>query len=175
MPLDPDYLQKVSSVLVPYGPDGVTAYSKGGLNILRCAFHTTKTLALKPNPTFAIGRRDHLGWPPRQSRGPHRQVQRRVVEQLLGCLNRCGCLRTRGPSCLAELIGDWALSIWNPGDRSVILAKDPIGVRHLYYSLDGAQLTWCSILDPLFCLVGIHLRSTKNTLPAGCHSFPPFI
>ena len=41
-----------------------------------------------------------------------------------------------GANCFAKLIGDWALSIWNPSDRSLILAKDPIGTRHLYYSID---------------------------------------
>ena len=41
-----------------------------------------------------------------------------------------------GADCFAKLIGDWALSIWNPLDRSLLLAKDPIGTKHLYYSLD---------------------------------------
>jgi len=31
----------------------------------------------------------------------------------------------------------------------LILAKDPIGVRHLYYALDENQVTWSTILDPL--------------------------
>jgi len=29
-----------------------------------------------------------------------------------------------GTDCFAKLLGDWALSIWNPKDRSLILAKD---------------------------------------------------
>ena len=33
--------------------------------------------------------------------------------------------------CFARLIGDWALSIWDANTRSLILAKDPIGTRHL--------------------------------------------
>jgi hypothetical protein len=55
---------------------------------------------------------------------------------------------------LGKLIGDWALSIWNPRDRSVLLAKDPIGTKHLYYSFDEQQLTWSTILDPLVLFAG---------------------
>jgi asparagine synthase (glutamine-hydrolysing) len=92
-----------------------------------------------------------------------------------------------GLDCFKQFIGDWALSIWKPGDRSVILAKDPIGVRHLYYSLDGARLTWCSILDPLvlfsgntFALNEEYVAGWLSFFPAvhltpyvGIHSVPP--
>lgn len=39
-----------------------------------------------------------------------------------------------GTKCFASLTGDWAMSIWEPVRRSLLLAKDPIGTRHLYYS-----------------------------------------
>jgi len=44
-----------------------------------------------------------------------------------------------GKECLSKLIGDWALSVWTPGDQSLILAKDPIGTRPLYYARTDAQ------------------------------------
>ncbi len=59
-----------------------------------------------------------------------------------------------GDKCLGKLIGDWALSIWNPRAHSVLLAKDPIGTKHLYYSFDHNHLTWSTILDPLVLFAG---------------------
>src|SRR5262249_26217189 len=59
-----------------------------------------------------------------------------------------------GNDCLASLIGDWALSIWSSRTRSLILAKDPIGTRPLYYSVDSQQVTWSTILDPLILFAG---------------------
>src|SRR5215467_9236756 len=34
-----------------------------------------------------------------------------------------------------KLIGDWSLCIWIPGTKSLILAKDFIGLRSMYYRL----------------------------------------
>src|SRR5205807_3704140 len=53
-----------------------------------------------------------------------------------------------------KLIGDWALSIWNPINRSLVLAKDPIGTRRLYYSMDKDHIAWSTILDPLVLFAG---------------------
>ena len=41
-PPAPDYIEKVSATLAPYGPDSNESYSKGGVRILYRAFHTTK-------------------------------------------------------------------------------------------------------------------------------------
>src|ERR1700730_9046380 len=38
----PDYIEKVSATLAPYGPDSNESYSKGGVKILYRAFHVTK-------------------------------------------------------------------------------------------------------------------------------------
>src|SRR5258708_18076610 len=41
-PAAPDYIEKVSAALAPYGPDSNESYSEGGVKILYRAFHTTK-------------------------------------------------------------------------------------------------------------------------------------
>jgi len=48
-----------------------------------------------------------------------------------------------------KLIGDWSLTIWNPRARSLILAKDPIGLRPLFYCRTATTLRWSSSLDLL--------------------------
>jgi asparagine synthetase B (glutamine-hydrolysing) len=69
----------------------------------------------------------------------------------------------------------------------VILAKDPIGTRHLYYSFDNNQVTWSTILDPLVRLAGKtfalneeYIAGWFSMFPAvdltpcvGIHSVPP--
>src|SRR5882762_8712009 len=175
MPSDPDYLQKVSSVLAPYGPDGVTAYSNGGLSILRCAFHTTKEsrLETKPRvlPSGAV-----ITWDGRLDN--RADLIGSFSDALTSSSSDVAIVAVAyerwGLDCLAEFIGGWALSIWNPGDRSLILAKDPIGVRHLYYSLDGARLTWCSIVDPLVLFSGNTFALDEQYL-AGWLSFFPAV
>jgi asparagine synthase (glutamine-hydrolysing) len=79
---------------------------------------------------------------------------------------------TWGTKCFAKLIGDWALSIWEPVRRSLLLAKDPIGTRHLYYSFAQKQITWSTILDPLVLLAG-KLFTLEEEYIAGWLSFFP--
>jgi len=54
-----------------------------------------------------------------------------------------------GTDCFAKLIGDWALSIWNPRKKELILARDYIGVRHLFYYPNRKTVIWCNHLDRL--------------------------
>ena len=49
-PPAPDYIEKVSATLAPYGPDSNESYSKGGIKILYRAFHTTKESRREKQP-----------------------------------------------------------------------------------------------------------------------------
>ena len=48
----PDYIEKVSATLAPYGPDSNESYSNGGIKILYRAFHTTKESHRETQPHF---------------------------------------------------------------------------------------------------------------------------
>jgi asparagine synthetase B (glutamine-hydrolysing) len=81
-----------------------------------------------------------------------------------------------GANCFAKLIGDWALSIWNPRERSVLLAKDPIGTRAIFTTLS----TTISLLGAPSSIRSSGLRakpskSAKSTSPAGSLCFRPWI
>ena len=54
-----------------------------------------------------------------------------------------------GTGMFSKLIGDWALSLWNPNERMVILAKDFLGTRPLYYTAKASSLSWSNLIDPL--------------------------
>src|ERR1700689_831303 len=51
-PPAPDYIEKVSATLAPYGPDSNESYAKGDINILYRAFHTTKESHREKQPHF---------------------------------------------------------------------------------------------------------------------------
>jgi asparagine synthase (glutamine-hydrolysing) len=77
-----------------------------------------------------------------------------------------------GLGCFANLIGDWVLSIWNPCNRSLVLAKDPIGTRHLYYWLEKTQVTWSTILDPIVRLSGNIIKLNEEYIAGWLSMFP---
>ncbi|MGB9511683.1 MAG: hypothetical protein WBU20_08365, partial [Candidatus Acidiferrum sp.] len=49
-PVDRDYLEKVKTVIAPYGPDDDGSYAKVGISILYRAFHTTKESRSETQP-----------------------------------------------------------------------------------------------------------------------------
>src|SRR5229473_370318 len=172
-PAAPDYVEKVSAALAPYGPDSNESYSKDGVKILYCGFHTTKES--------------------RHERQPHILPSGAVITwdgnldnraELIGELRDvlafdstdvavvAAAYEKWGPECFAKVIGDWAVSIWDPNNRSLILAKDPIGTRHLYYSIDTDQITWCTILDPLVRFAGKTLTLNEEYIAGWFSMFP---
>lgn len=187
-PVDPCYLQKTKGMLAPYGPDGGGVYIKDGVGILYRAFHTTKESRKESQPlvtpTGLV-----LCWDGRLDN--REELIRDLGEPLTSGATDLDIVSTayeaRGTGCFAKFIGDWALSIWEPKTRSVVLAKDPIGTRHLYYSFDKDQITWSSILDPLvllaeksFALEEEYIAGWLSFFPAthltpyvGIHAAPP--
>jgi asparagine synthase (glutamine-hydrolysing) len=172
-PVDRNYLEKVTPVIAPYGPDGGGSYSKGNISILYHAFHTTKESRREEQPhVMASGA--VITW---DGRLDNRAELIRKLRDVLTINSTdlsivAAAYEQWGTDCFAMLIGDWALSVWNPSTRSLILAKDPIGTRHLYYSLDKDQVTWSTILDPLVLFAG-KIFALEEEYIAGWFSFFP--
>jgi asparagine synthase (glutamine-hydrolysing) len=172
-PVDRDYLEKVKPVIAPYGPDDGGSYTKVGISILYRAFHTTKESRHETQPHFTEsgavitwdGRLDNRAELTRQL-GNVLTISSTDVSIVLAAYEKWGI------DCFAKLIGDWALSIWDAKTDSLILAKDPIGIRHLYYTIEKGQVTWSTILDPLVLFAG-HSFALNEEYIAGWFSFFP--
>ncbi|MGC0775702.1 MAG: hypothetical protein WCD68_00740, partial [Candidatus Acidiferrum sp.] len=172
-PVDRHYLEKVSPLISPHGPDGAGSYSKGDISILYRAFHTTEESRRESQP-HVTSSGFILTWDGR--------LDNRA--ELIGRLRDLVTVHSTDveivsaafeywwEDSLSMLIGDWALSIWNPHTRSLTLAKDPIGTRHLYYACDDKQVSWSTILDPLVLLAGKTFALCEEYI-AGWFSFFP--
>jgi asparagine synthase (glutamine-hydrolysing) len=146
----PEYIEKVSACIAPYGPDSTESYSAPGIRILYRGFHTTKESRREQQPHICPSG-VVITW---DGRLDNRDDLISELRSSVGCddtdVTIVGAAFDKWDTdCFARLIGDWALSVWNPRHRSLILAKDPIGPRHLYYSFNDRQVTWCTVLDPL--------------------------
>jgi asparagine synthase (glutamine-hydrolysing) len=172
-PVDQDFIDRMTAIVGPYGPDHSGCFSTDSLAIYFRAFHTTKE-----------SRREIL---------PHISVSGAVITwdgrldnrtELLGLAGKdlsadapdvsyvAGAYEKWGTACLAKLEGDWALSIWDPNTHSLILAKDPIGTHPLFYRLEQDQVIWSTVLDPLILLAGKPLSLCEEYI-AGWFSFFP--
>jgi asparagine synthase (glutamine-hydrolysing) len=172
-PADREYLAEAERMVAPYGPDGGDIYIKDSVAILYRAFHATnesrKEIQPLVTPSGAV-----LTWDGRLDNRPEliRELKNTHDAQSTDVSIVAAAYERWGAGCFARLIGDWALSIWNPWDQSLTLAKDPIGTRHLYYAFDQEQVSWSTILDPLVLLAGETFALEEEYI-AGWLSFSP--
>ncbi len=57
--------------------------------------------------------------------------------------------RQWGLAAFGRLIGDFAIALWDPNRASLLLCRDPLGMRPLYYRLTWESLSWSSKCRPL--------------------------
>lgn len=137
-------------LIAAHGPDGQHCYCKGGVQIVYSAFHTTSESQHERQPHASQsgkvitwdGRLDnradlirHFG-KPLTSETPDVAIAGVAYDQW-------------GTAAFARLIGDWAISIWDPIALELLLAKDVIGVRRLYWCISASHVSWSTVLDAI--------------------------
>lgn len=172
-PVQRDSVAQARANIARYAHDEITAYIDGNVGLLYSEFRTVSRRKpqiqthISASGTICIwdGRLDNTAELARAV-GDGLDAESPEVEIVAACYNRCG-LRS-----LAGLLGDWALTIWDPLTRSLVLAKDFLGTRHLYYRVEAEQITWSTVLDPLVLRAAGALTLDEQYL-AGCLSFLP--
>ncbi|MBS1851397.1 MAG: hypothetical protein JST79_10825 [Acidobacteria bacterium] len=167
-------IEKARSFLAPYGPDGGGCYFDQDVAISYHAFHTTSESSRQKqpyrSPTGCI-----VVWDGRLDNrkdlitllAPSVSVQSSDVEIVAAAYEKWGIY------AFAKLLGDWALCLWKPRNLSLILARDFMGTRHLYYSFYRHLLVWSTVLDPLLFLAPHSLKIEEEYLAGWLALFPP--
>jgi asparagine synthase (glutamine-hydrolysing) len=57
-----------------------------------------------------------------------------------------------GPGFVSKLNGPFALVLWDARQQRVLMARDPLGIRPLFYSIDKGELTFASEIRALLRL-----------------------
>jgi asparagine synthase (glutamine-hydrolysing) len=174
-PAAPPFTEKIEALLAPYAPDGMNFYSENGVYVLYGALNVTDELREERQPRLTRSGAV-ITWDGRLD-------NRAELIRLLSVGLRVGspdaaivgaAYERWGTDCLGRLLGDWAVSIWNPADRTLLLAKDPVGTRPLYYLLADRDVRWSTILDPLV-LFSEKTFVLEEEYIAGCLSFFPAV
>lgn len=56
-----------------------------------------------------------------------------------------------GPDCFNRFNGQWAIALWDSVRRELVLSRDRMGVRPLYYYSDAHRLVFASEVKAIFC------------------------
>ncbi len=134
-------------IISSYGPDGKGSYCSSGVNIVYAAFHTTLESHNEVQPFHSSsgkvftwdGRLDnradlvrHLGGP-LSSQSPDVAIAAAAFDRW-------------ATTSFARLAGDWAVSIWDPLEHQLLLARDVIGTRRLHWHMSVDHVSWSTVL-----------------------------
>lgn len=175
-PADQILLTDLSKRLAHYGPDGEDLVTSGPVGICYRGFHTNRQSRLEQQPlvsrngTIVVfdGRIDN--------RGELIAVMRSQLSSDPGVITDVEIVMAAfsrwGEDCLPHLVGDFALIVWDPAKQRMLLARDHIGARTLYYHLNEKRLICSSELEPLVDLAGISLIVNEDYV-AGFLAYDP--
>jgi asparagine synthase (glutamine-hydrolysing) len=162
---------RVREQLTPYGPDGEGHFRDEGIDIL---IHYLRESAAAERQPYEISPGQFLTWDGRlDNRGDlARELGGTVRASNSDVAIVAAAYRQWDLACLPRLIGDWALSVWNSQKRELVLAKDFLGTRPLFYCVDDVRVQWSSILDPLVLFAGRRFPLNREYLAGWFGSFP---
>lgn len=60
-----------------------------------------------------------------------------------------------GPECVHRLVGDFSFAVWNARYQTLFCARDPMGVKPLYFARSGRTFAFASEIKALFTIPAI--------------------
>jgi asparagine synthase (glutamine-hydrolysing) len=167
------YLERVRGMLAPYGPDGEARHCSPGVDLLCRSFATAES-PCPELPPLVLPSGEVLTWEGRLDNrsqlaadlGQPPSPGTRDLAMVAAAWERWGW------DCLKRLTGDWALTVWSPRDRILLLATDILATRHLCYAVGKNGVQWSSVPDPLILLSERNLTLEEEYLAGWLASFP---
>lgn len=149
-PVDREFLIRMGRNIEEYGPDGETVFFDESFGMLYRPFHTTAESRLEHQPYVSPSGKI-ITWDGRLDN------REELVLELRHELNVdhtdvaivAAAFDRWGSDCFARLIGDWGTAIWDPREKELLLSRDYIGIRHLFYYVKAKRILWCNHLAPL--------------------------
>jgi asparagine synthase (glutamine-hydrolysing) len=169
--VDPWQLTVLSQALAERGPDGGSELITARVAMVHRAFRTTAEARRERQPLISVW--GHvLCWDGRLDNRDE------LLTLFAGECDRTdtglvlAAYQKWGTDFLSRIIGDFALSLWDPSQQTLLLARDPFGVRPLYYCQNNDELIWSSTLTSLLALPDIEVE-VNDEYVAGCFALYP--
>lgn len=150
-----DALEIMADAISHRGPDGVEFFTNGSVGLVSLAFLTEagmhKPFYFAENAVVFDGRVDNLDtlsrMLKRKKAPPHAEE---YPAQIISYSYRY--LNTIFPRCI---LGDFAIALWDSAAQTLILARDPFGIKPLYYTKDKTRFIFASEIKAILSLPDI--------------------
>jgi asparagine synthase (glutamine-hydrolysing) len=158
-PVNGDLLHKMAEAAALRGPNGVDCWIKGNAGLAYLAMHTTAGSVGQRQPLASIRSDVVLAADVRLDNRP----------DLVRTLTAKGLVQSKdatdaeliqaayeawGEGCAERIIGDFAFAVWDARAQRLVCARDPIGMRPLFYHRKGATLFFASTIASILAALG---------------------
>jgi asparagine synthase (glutamine-hydrolysing) len=149
VPVDREYLTSLGSAVREYGPDGESLHIDGSFGLLYRPLHTTRDSLSQIKPY--VSGHELLSWDGRLDNRD--DLAANFATELSADRSDTAVvaagMKRWGTEFLAKVVGDWALCLWDSRRQELLLARDYIGIKNLFYLLTPTKIVWCSHLAAL--------------------------
>lgn len=158
-PVNFERVATLGDALSQYGPDGGCDVRQRSVAMVYRAFHTNRESRKENQPLVDITG-CVLAWDGRLDN--RSELFHLVSDQLDGDKTDVAIVlaayRKWGPGFAENLIGDFAFSLWDAKSQTLLLGRDPVGARLLFYHANDERIVWSTRLDPLLSLPDVELE-----------------
>ena len=171
-PADPKHLAKLSNYLAEFGPDDERVHLEASVALAYRPFHTTLESRAEHQP-YTVVRGALLTWDGRLDNRDELALtlSADLKADRTDAAIVAAAFERWDTECFGKLIGDWAIAVWDSRRRHLILARDYMGTRNLFYHRSVRTVSWSSHLSGL-AIFGDSL-SLNDEYVAGYLAFHP--
>lgn len=155
--LDRNVLQRMSSILAPYGRDAQDSWQGAGAGLVRTLLRTTpedrhdrQPVASADCQVVFAGRLDN-----RDELIAQLALDERLSRQMADSELMAQACQRWGTQALERVEGSYALACWQPQRRRLWLARDVMGGQPLFWHRQSGFLAFASWPKALFCVPGV--------------------
>jgi asparagine synthase (glutamine-hydrolysing) len=149
--IDASQLRVMAAHCKPAGPDGGGVVAPmDGIAMQAHVLHFDRTSAAERQP-YRFGPGSVLTWDGRLDNRDDLLVllDHDLKDDVTDAALVAAAYNRWGVDCAQRLIGDWSFAIWDGAERRLVLARDYMGNRPLYYLEIPSGLAWSTSLDAL--------------------------
>jgi len=145
---DVEFLNSAVKLLSPLSPDGTRSLQQENLSIVYGGFCTTAESRNEVQPFRSPSGSIYMWDGQLDNRADLlRQFSHALTQESPDVSIVATAYEHWGDAAFAKLVGDWALAVWDSRNRFLILAKDVIGPRHLYWHISSQHVSWSTSLE----------------------------
>jgi asparagine synthase (glutamine-hydrolysing) len=158
-PIDRPTIERMTQLLTPYGRDAQHTRIEPQAAFLRTLLRITPEDSLDQQPLYhaesqtvvlfdgRLDNREELA----KALDIHTEVLRQMADSEVALH---ACLRW-DTEAVDKLLGDFALGCWQPRQKRLLLARDALGTRPLYWHQTSAYFAFATLPKALFAIPGV--------------------